>query len=312
MTITNYYVTYDAMGSVTAILDEDGNTLERRSYEAFGEVTCMLPDGSPVEISPTGVDVGFQGQIRDDVTGLYQMGYRWYATLLGRWLSRDPIGLAGGGNLQGAFGNAASMNVDTYGQMFFVEYVDGKSGKVMKAEGDTAQEFVDVVQRCENGSIRYIRFTGHGSGGMQGLDDRNPSRERIEADGMVNDVTLYGNLKKDESNPTQVSKGISVTKLLRSKMRLRSEIYMDGCCTAKDQACRFKDKKMVGMTNVCELMSERLEGVYVRGHTGPSRDANILNRFIEGYNTELKSRGNVSDEPDKVYYVAPDSRRTNK
>jgi RHS repeat-associated protein len=309
------------MGSATAILDEDGNILERRSYEAFGEMTCMQPDGSPVEISPTGVDVGFQGQVRDEVTGLYQMGYRWYNPVLGRWLSRDPIGLAGGGNLQGAFGNAASINVDTYGQMFFIEYVDGKSGKVMKAEGDTAKEFVDVVQRCEDGSIRYIRFTGHGTGGMQGLDDVDPSSEKIMADGNVQDVILYGNLKKDESNPTQATKGISVTKLLQPKMRFRSEIYMDGCCTAKDQACRFKDKKMVGMTNICELMSERLEGVYVRGHTDLSRNRNIFLRFLEGYDDHLKSmgfnpvfksRGNVSDKPDKVYYVAPDSRHTNK
>ena len=53
----------------------------------------MLPDGTPVAISPTGVDVGFQGQVRDEVTGLSQMGYRWYNPVLGRWLSRDPIGL---------------------------------------------------------------------------------------------------------------------------------------------------------------------------------------------------------------------------
>jgi hypothetical protein len=45
MRITDYYVASDAMGSVTAILDEDGNLLERRSYDAFGAMTCMAPDG---------------------------------------------------------------------------------------------------------------------------------------------------------------------------------------------------------------------------------------------------------------------------
>lgn len=98
MPITNYYVATDAMNSITAILDEDGNVLERLSYEAFGDMTCMLPDASPVEVSPTEVDVGFQGQIRDEVTGLYQMGFRFYNPSLGRWLSRDPIGLSGGIN----------------------------------------------------------------------------------------------------------------------------------------------------------------------------------------------------------------------
>jgi len=105
MTITDYYVATDAMGSVTAILDDEGNVIERRSYDAFGEMTCMTPDGTPVAESPTSVDVGFQGQISDKVTGLYQMGYRWYNPVLGRWLSPDPIKLVGGSNLMKSFNN---------------------------------------------------------------------------------------------------------------------------------------------------------------------------------------------------------------
>ena len=115
MPITNYYVATDAMNSITAILDEDGNVLERRSYAAFGEMTCMLPDGTPVAVSPTGVDVGFQGQVRDDFTGLYQMGYRWYNPMLGRWLSRDPIGLKGGDSATYFCVNNPSSNIDVVG-----------------------------------------------------------------------------------------------------------------------------------------------------------------------------------------------------
>lgn len=115
MPITNYYVASDAMGSVTAILDEDGNVFERRSYDAFGEMTCMLPDGTPVTESPTGVDVSFQGQIRDDATGIYQMGYRCYNPTLGRWLNRDPIGLIGGTNMQSFVGNRPIDSTDPDG-----------------------------------------------------------------------------------------------------------------------------------------------------------------------------------------------------
>lgn len=115
MTITDYYVATDAMNSVTAILDEDGNVLERRSYDAFGDVTYMAPDGTPVAESPTGLDVGFQGQIRDEVTGFYQMGYRWYNAVLGRWLSRDPIGVVGGLNLYASFRNSPSVYFDNIG-----------------------------------------------------------------------------------------------------------------------------------------------------------------------------------------------------
>ena len=98
MTITDYYVATDAMGSVTAILDDEGNVLERRSYDAFGEMTCMTPDGTPIAESPIGMNVGFQGQVRDEATGLYPMGFRCLNPNLGRWISRDPIGLYGGEN----------------------------------------------------------------------------------------------------------------------------------------------------------------------------------------------------------------------
>ena len=45
------------MGSITAILDDEGNVLERRTYDVFGKMTCMAPDGTPVMESPTEVDV---------------------------------------------------------------------------------------------------------------------------------------------------------------------------------------------------------------------------------------------------------------
>ena len=128
MPIKNYYVASDGMGNVTAILDEDGNIVERRSYDAFGEMDCMTPDGTPVNISPTEVDVGFQGQIHDETTGLYQMGYRWYDPSLGRWLSRDPIGIAGGVNLYGAYRNNPMSQLDPWGEDSFDHFSDFFAG----------------------------------------------------------------------------------------------------------------------------------------------------------------------------------------
>ena len=130
MPVTDYYVTSDTMGSVTTILDADGNVLERRSYDAFGDVTCMAPDGTPVAESPTGLDVGFQGQVRDEVTGLYQMGYRWYNPVLGRWLSRDPIGLNGDINQVRFASNSPATFVDANG-LCPTEFLDrGYPGKL--------------------------------------------------------------------------------------------------------------------------------------------------------------------------------------
>jgi RHS repeat-associated protein len=141
MTVTRYYVTSDAMGSVTAILDGDGNVLECRSYEAFGEMNCFQPDGTSVEASLTGVDVGFQGQVSDEVTGLYQMGFRWYNPSLGRWLSRDPIGLEGGVDASVFVQNAPTLRVDLNGLL------DSATWNVprMAAEGMTAQEISAIT-----------------------------------------------------------------------------------------------------------------------------------------------------------------------
>lgn len=140
MTITDYYVATDAMGSVTAILDDEGNVLERRSYEAFGEMACMTPNGTPVAESPTGVDVGFQGQVRDQVTGLYQMGYRWYSPSTGRWLSTDSLGLQGGVN---SYAFAANLPINM-------------SDKIGLAPENYSNNYSDAIKEPYNVPIRQI------------------------------------------------------------------------------------------------------------------------------------------------------------
>ncbi|MFN7341688.1 MAG: RHS repeat-associated core domain-containing protein [Opitutia bacterium] len=122
-------MTTDAMGSVTSVLSSTGEVLERRSYHAFGQMTCMLPDGTPVATSPTGLKVGFHGQLMDQLTGMYQMGYRWYSPVLGRWASRDPIGLEGGVNVYRAFRNDSTGWKDPWGKL------DARAIVVMSFDG---------------------------------------------------------------------------------------------------------------------------------------------------------------------------------
>lgn len=88
------YIETDADGSVMAVLSNDGEVLERRSYSASGQVTYMLPDGTIVPESPTGVDIGYRGQLMDTTTGLYENRGQWYSPTLGQNinapLSRTP------------------------------------------------------------------------------------------------------------------------------------------------------------------------------------------------------------------------------
>jgi hypothetical protein len=80
----DYFVTTDADGSVTAVLSKDGAILERRTYNALGEATYMLADGTVVAESPTGLDIGYRGQLMDLATGLYENHGHWYSSVLGR------------------------------------------------------------------------------------------------------------------------------------------------------------------------------------------------------------------------------------
>jgi RHS repeat-associated protein len=59
--------------------------------------------------------IRFSSEYHDDVTGLVYYGYRYYSPQTHRWLSKDPIGYAGGLNLYGFVGNDAVNGRDELG-----------------------------------------------------------------------------------------------------------------------------------------------------------------------------------------------------
>jgi RHS repeat-associated protein len=145
------------MGSVTSVLSSTGEVLERRTYDAFGQLTCMLPDGTPVATSPTGLKVGFHGQLLDQFTGMYQMGYRWYSPVLGRWVSRDPIGLIGGYNLLNFVGNCPHMFNDTIGLWKEIERTGQAWARVCAEKCDTWQGLAGKVGLNVNEANAWVR-----------------------------------------------------------------------------------------------------------------------------------------------------------
>ncbi len=94
---TNYYYTKDHLGSVREVLNSTGGVVARYSYDPYGRVT---------KVSGT-VDSDFlyTGHYNHLPSGLAIAPYREYSAELGRWLSRDPIGEAGGINLYGYVSN---------------------------------------------------------------------------------------------------------------------------------------------------------------------------------------------------------------
>jgi RHS repeat-associated protein len=76
-----------------AIVTDDGEVDERYSYDAFGPVRIMDKDYGPRTSSDCEWTWLFHGEFIDE-TGLYNYGYRYYHPQLGRWPSRDPIGVS--------------------------------------------------------------------------------------------------------------------------------------------------------------------------------------------------------------------------
>lgn len=84
--------------SVFALADGSGNLQQEYSYSGFGNPQVWDASGSVTTSAPASPYL-FQGSFYWPDQGLSRMGVRDYSSSLGRFISPDPIGLAGGMNL---------------------------------------------------------------------------------------------------------------------------------------------------------------------------------------------------------------------
>ncbi len=97
--------------SVRAAFDDDGEVIETYTYTAYGETRIDVIDGQ----ERTGNRLAYHGHIYDEVPALYSMRARVYSPKWGRFLSQDPIGVAGGANMYAFVGNSPLDNWDPLG-----------------------------------------------------------------------------------------------------------------------------------------------------------------------------------------------------
>lgn len=87
------YYQFDPQGNVAQRLDSLGNILSSSAYDAYGKETTTALISDPF---------GFNGKVgyyHDIESDLYYCQNRYYDLYAGRWLTRDPIGRAGGVNI---------------------------------------------------------------------------------------------------------------------------------------------------------------------------------------------------------------------
>jgi RHS repeat-associated protein len=88
---SSYYYFRDHLGSVRELVDGTRATRARYDYDPYGRKTKLSGD--------LAADYGFTGIFDHAASGLALTLYRGYDASIGRWLSRDPNGMASGVNL---------------------------------------------------------------------------------------------------------------------------------------------------------------------------------------------------------------------
>jgi RHS repeat-associated protein len=95
-----YYAHTDHLGTIQELTDAEGNIAWSARYSAWGNRlgSADIPLDRQAAVK-TDCQLRFQGQYFDTETGLHYNTFRYYDPDCGRFISPDPIGVAGGWNL---------------------------------------------------------------------------------------------------------------------------------------------------------------------------------------------------------------------
>ena len=100
------------LGSASLELDEGGKIISYEEYYPYGSTSYQAVGKG---IKAAAKRYRYTGKERDEETGLYYHGARYYACWLGRWTAADPAGLVDGTNLYASARNNPLTNYDKHG-----------------------------------------------------------------------------------------------------------------------------------------------------------------------------------------------------
>jgi RHS repeat-associated protein len=94
----NYYLLHGGQETAAKLVDAAGNVVETYEYDPYGRVSVYVGSSTTaVSASAYGLPFLWKSVRLDEITGLLQMRNRYYSVELGRFLTRDPLGVWGDG-----------------------------------------------------------------------------------------------------------------------------------------------------------------------------------------------------------------------
>jgi RHS repeat-associated protein len=142
-----YYYHADHLGTPQALTDAQGQLALEMDYQAWGEAREVITEAA----ASAGIrnPSASSGQYHDDESGLHYNRYRYYDPEIGRFISRDPIGLMGGINIHSYAPNP-------------VEWVDPLGlARIAKSTKQKVQEenasFLAIIDVKHVALLRYLR-----------------------------------------------------------------------------------------------------------------------------------------------------------
>ena len=175
------YYHNDHLGTPRELSDEDGGIVWQATYRAWGN-TLRVKATQPVtlqnqkrlaqtgrrpeaqndpnaELQPIEQNLRFQGQYFDQETGLHYNRFRYYDPDVGRFVSQDPIGLAGGANNYQYAPNPAGWT-DEFGLICKPSLIRYKPRDELKADAGSRQDAIDRAWALEK---ELVELTGQGT-----------------------------------------------------------------------------------------------------------------------------------------------------
>ena len=130
---------HDGLGNITAVYEKvSGIVVAQYDYGPYGE---PLGEYGDTEVCP----FRWQTKWYESESQQYYFGYRYYDPRTGRWLSRDPLGEAGGFNLYSNCGNDPVNKHDPLGLADWTTVTRAREAEFLMQLADQTGDFGDMM-----------------------------------------------------------------------------------------------------------------------------------------------------------------------